>query len=539
MLKEMIASNLDKLAEFKRIVGESHVLMSEAVLNRYSRSSGTHSTRPLAIVLPGKLEEVQEVVQIASRLNLPVYPISRGNNWGYGDACAVTDGHIILDLRRMDKIVEVNDRLAYAIVEPGVTQGQLSDYLREHHPGLIMDVTGAGPDTSVLGNVIERGFGHTPIGDHFTSSAGYEVILADGSVVRTGFSHFKDAKCGAIFKAGVGPSLDGLFTQSNLGIVTKMAVYLYPKPDCIEGFIFSTDTDEQLKRIIDALRPLRIQGIIQSTVHIINDLKAISSMTQCPEDYLNRQTALTQSERRRLRRRYQASEWNGFGGIYGNARMVKVYKQQIKDALRGLGRIEFISRRKLKIAAKFCSWTSDVIPAMRFLGQRVQIGLEALEMLAGVPVTGPMIGAGWRSSHKPVHGNMNPLDNHWGSLWLSPMVPMTSHDVQAFLDLVRPLHVRYGFDPILSLSMLNPRILCCVMAIAFNKERSEDEERARQCYTELLDTLMRAGYIPYRIGIGSMDKLRENSDGFWQVASQIKQALDPQGILAPGRYIPS
>src|SRR5439155_6009065 len=103
-------------------------------------------TRPAAVLYPVSTEEVQQIVRIAAKYETPLYPISRGNNWGYGDACAVSDNQVIVDLRRMNKIIEVNAELAYAVVEPGVTQQQLYEHLRDNNIPLLLDVTGAGPD---------------------------------------------------------------------------------------------------------------------------------------------------------------------------------------------------------------------------------------------------------------------------------------------------------------------------------------------------------------------------------------------------------
>src|SRR5262249_25748645 len=152
-----------------------------------------------------------------NRRNLAVHPISCGKNWGYSDACATSDGQVLLDLRRMNRIIEVNEELAYATIEPGVSQGQMAEYLEEHHPNLWMDVTGAGPDASIVGNTLERGFGHTINGDRFLNSCGMEVVLADGRILTTGLGHYENAHAAPVYKWGIGPYLDGIFTQSNLG----------------------------------------------------------------------------------------------------------------------------------------------------------------------------------------------------------------------------------------------------------------------------------------------------------------------------------
>src|SRR5262249_14129657 len=151
---------------------------------------------------PACTEEVQELVRIAARRQLTLHPISCGKNWGYSDACAALDGQIIVDLRRLNRILEVNEELGYAIIEAGVRHGQLADLRAHHHPNPWMDATGAGPDASIVGNVLERGFGNSVNGDRFLNSCGMEVVLPDGRRLRTGFGHHENAQAAAVYRWG-------------------------------------------------------------------------------------------------------------------------------------------------------------------------------------------------------------------------------------------------------------------------------------------------------------------------------------------------
>src|SRR4051794_18571226 len=145
------------LAAWRDILGPELVKADDATRDRYARTTGTHSTRPLAILFPDTAAQVQAVVRMAAQARIGVYPISRGKNWGYGDACAMRDNQVILDLRRMNRILEVNTKLGYVVIEPGVTQGQLHQYLADNNIPLWMDSSGAGLDASIIGNVLERG----------------------------------------------------------------------------------------------------------------------------------------------------------------------------------------------------------------------------------------------------------------------------------------------------------------------------------------------------------------------------------------------
>ena len=120
-------------------------------------------------------------------------PISTGKNWGYGSRAPVRDG-VLLDLGRLNRIVDFDEELAYVTIEPGVTQRQLFDVpAASASRDSWMDATGASPDCSIIGNTLERGFGHTPMGDHAANACGFEVVLPTGECIETGFSRFSSA----------------------------------------------------------------------------------------------------------------------------------------------------------------------------------------------------------------------------------------------------------------------------------------------------------------------------------------------------------
>jgi 4-cresol dehydrogenase (hydroxylating) flavoprotein subunit len=523
------------IATWKEQIGHEYVLTDQAIRNHYARSTQPQGTYPLAVLRPANTNEVCKIVRTAVEYAVPIYPISRGRNWGYGDACAVTDDQVIVDLSRMNQIHEINQTLAYAVIEPGVTQGQLYEALA--HTSLWMDVTGAGTETSVLGNTLERGFGHMPYGDHFQMSAGYEVVLSDGRVMTTGFGHYDAAKTTYLYKAGVGATLDGLFTQSNLGIVTKMGVWLMPKPKYVQGVVFSVPQEDDIAPLVDALRPLRLSGVLQSTVHIGNDLRVISSNRQYPWSLTQGKTPLPDEVRETLRRQLKIGAWVGSGALYGTQRTVATARHEIKRALRGIARLQFFDQSLLSVARSVTARLPQVEPLKRF-NDRIKAAQSALDLLTGVPTSQYLNGAGWRSTSPPLSHTLDPLENNWGLFWLAPVLPMTGDAVLDLLKLVEPEFRKYQFEPQITLSSVNPRALCGIITITYNKQDPNEVEQAIACYQSLFTIVMQNGYIPYRVGIQSMHDLAEGSTVFWQVIQQIKTALDPGNILSPGRYNP-
>src|SRR5262249_30226805 len=119
---------------WRRLLGAGRVLFGRETLGYYGRTNLGRGPLPLAIVRPGKVGQIPGVLRVASAEGIALYPISRGRNWGWGEACPVTPGQAILDLAGLDRILEINAELGYAIVEPGVTQGQLAAALSKRAP---------------------------------------------------------------------------------------------------------------------------------------------------------------------------------------------------------------------------------------------------------------------------------------------------------------------------------------------------------------------------------------------------------------------
>ena len=305
------------LRELGEALGTEHVKHDAATLDRYARTTQPTAPRPACVLYPEHTQDVQSIVRIAAKHDLVVYPISGGKNWGYGDACAPTEGAAIVDLKRMNRILEVDADLAYCVIEPGVTQGQLYTHLKEHNTGLWMDATAAGPDSSLVGNTVDRGFGHTRYGDHFLTCSGMEIVLADGRVLKTGFGHYENARATPLYPYGVGPYMDGLFCQSNMGIVTQIGLWLLPEPEDFNFFFVRVPKVEDIGELIERLRPLRIAGILQTAIHIGNEFRVIAGSGKFPWDETRGAAPIPPELREQLRKQRGAMARQGSGSISG------------------------------------------------------------------------------------------------------------------------------------------------------------------------------------------------------------------------------
>ena len=175
--------------------------------------------RSAAVVQPTSTAEVQTVVRIANKHKVPIWVGSQGRNNGYGGSAAIVPGSIVINLRRMVRVLEVNDELCYVVVEPGVSFNALYEHVQAEGKKVMIDVPDLGWG-SVIGNTCDHGFGYTKYGDHFGSVCGMEVVLPTGELLRTGMGGLEDARAWHVYRSGFGPNPEGLFLQSNLGIIT-------------------------------------------------------------------------------------------------------------------------------------------------------------------------------------------------------------------------------------------------------------------------------------------------------------------------------
>ena len=138
-----------------------------------------------AVVCPSSVEEVQAVVRIANDLGVPLWTFSQGRNNTYGGSAPRVQGSVIVNLRNMNRVLEIDEDLAYAVVEPGVRWFDLFEALEEAGGRLWTSIPDLGWG-SVIGNCTEYGRGYTPHGDHAENVCGMEIVLPSGELVRTG-----------------------------------------------------------------------------------------------------------------------------------------------------------------------------------------------------------------------------------------------------------------------------------------------------------------------------------------------------------------
>ncbi|MCK6487736.1 MAG: FAD-binding oxidoreductase [Planctomycetes bacterium] len=538
-----LAPTCDHLvAGCRALLGADRVAADPETLTRWARTTLPQGTRALAVAAPRSTAQVQAVVRLAAAAGTPVHPVSRGRNWGYGDACAPRPEALLLDLAGMDRIRALDLELGTATVEPGVSQGRLAAALAEAGGGWIADCTGAGPDASIIGNLAERGFGHSAHGDRFAHACAFEVVLADGSVIETGFAGLPGARAATVYKWGVGPALDGIFTQSNLGIITRATVWLMPRPRRQAMVVMASPCAGGIAALVEGLRRLRLEGVVDGTVHLFNRMRLLGAVAPFPYERCDGSTAIDASHPAlvdELAARHRLPHWVACTAIGGEPGVVRARLAAARAGLRAAGCDGLVLTctparlAAARAAAALCpGWAGGS-------ALRAQVGkLDLLWRLSwGTPDATSLVGGGWRVRH-PIPGARDPREAGAGMMWVSPVLPASAAAVAEVEQLGREVLHRHGFEHQVTYSFVNPRALCGVISICFDQGDASQRSRAVTCHDHLVERLARAGFAPYRASPPTAELLWRHQVAPWDLLRRLGQALDPAGILSPGRYLP-
>ena len=501
--KGVSEANFDKaIAEFKKILGTDNVLVSAQELAPYTKTmlpvaDAEHT--PSAVILAGSVEQIQKILVVCNRYKVPVWTISTGKNIGYGSAAPAERGQVILDLKQMNKILEVNAELGYALVEPGVTYQQLHDYIKEHNLPLWLSVPSPSAIASPLGNTVDRGVGYTPYGEHFLFSCGMEVVLATGEILRTGMGGIPNSNTWQVFKWGYGPTLDGIFTQSNFGIVTKLGFWLMPAPPAYKPFLVRYKDDKDVAEIVDTIRPLRIGQIIPNAVVISHSLFECATILK-RHDYFKGNGPFPADIAQQMVAKHKFGAWNVYAALYGTPEQVELNWQIVNAVLKKSGKAELLTAADMG---------NDPIFQYRSDHMRGNMNLNEFGLY------------NWRGGG--------------GNMYFSPVAPAMGSETLKQVELGTRILAKHGFDYIGEF-IVGWRDMHHIMCVLFDKTDPQQTKNAYACYDELLSEFHKAGYGTYRTSTAFMDKVADNYGPVSRSVNQrIKRALDPNGILAPGK----
>ena len=537
----MTLSDTDRLtqavAAWEQVVGAGNVVSDAEALRAAETATYPTTPRVLGLLRPGSTAEVQECMRVANAHRVPVYPVSTGKNFGFGSRVPQRDC-VVMELSRMDRILGFDERLGHVTVEPGVSFQRMYDFLRERDAGVVMTVPSTDPGASLVGHAVERGPGRGPYGDRFGHACAMEVVLPTGECVHTGLDRFGGAHGARVYRYGVGPYVDGLFTQGNLGIVTRMTFWLAPRPRHTAEFFFTAGGGRALGAALDAARGLMLGGLVgPGRFGLWNKTRLVADL--CEVDWAARgaETAIGSDEADRLLektlvgRLYGVHEWYGFGRLQADSAVeLAALRARVRRELGpSVERLQFrvptmlLRVLELRRSAKRLGSVRRAIAGARRLRPDEPRGEAAARLHQ------------WRKGSR-VPGQVDPDLDGCGFAWLTPVVPLDGGHAEIAAEAATEILVRHGFDPILEFVPLSERSAEMLAAIVYDRDLPGADERAVACHDELLRRCCELGYVPYRLSHLSMDALPAPSDDHGALMERLKTALDPKDVLAPGRY---
>ena len=499
-------SSMDKaLEKFSNIVGKEWVFRDkymDSYHDPYTITNDETQYKAYAAVAPHSVEQIQEIVKVANEHHIPLWPVSRGKNFAYGGAAPVMSGSVVLDLNRMNRILEVNEEFGYALVEPGVSYFDLYDYIQEKGLKLWLDVPDPGWG-SLVGNALDHGVGYTPYGDHFAMQCGMEVVLADGEVVRTGMGAMPGNNTWQLFKYGFGPYVDGIFSQSNFGIVTKMGIWLMPEPAGYRPYLITFEHEDDIEEVIEILRPLKVNNIIQNAA-TIRSLVLDAGITTTKSKYYSGKGPIPDSVAKKIMADLDIGMWNFCGALYGPPTITDALWTVIRDSFAGIPGVKFYFPEDRR--------------------HKFDILLHRATTMKGIP--------------KLTEFNFLNWNGGGGHIGFSPVSPITGKDAIKQYKMVSSRVREYGFD-YLGLLAIGWRELHHVILIIYDQTDPDERQKADKLFHVLVKEAAAEGYGEYRTHIRYMDMIAGtygwNNNALMKMHQTIKDALDPNGILAPGK----
>ena len=473
----------------------------------------------LAVITITQCNEVKILLDLANNyasdetLKFSLYPVSTGNNWGYGTSqpSGSSKRIILLDLSQLTDISFFDDELGLVTLAPGVTQQQLSDYLISLGDKYMVPVTGAGPDCSILANALERGYGITPYTDHFSAVNSIQGYWGNGRAYQSAVNELdqsQDKLVDKTFKWGLGPYLDGLFTQSNFGIVTQMTIRLAKKKPAFTSFFVQIDDDALLEKVIPLIRQIlqSYEGIVGS-INLMDKRRILSMFAKNPNGSATHQV-MNDNDISKLVKTQQVPSWTVVGSIYGSKNVVKAVKSEINTLFKQLPCKRVYSNSPTivianKVVDLLPSWLIKVVPLLTVVSEQLNSFNKGKEIMLGKPNKVALKLAYWR--HKEADSftkeSLSPGQDGCGLLWYAPLITMKADKMREFVNFVRDTCPKFNIEPFITFTNLRHDCVDSTIPIVFDLSNPAAIKDAHDCLKELVTEGLKKGFVPYRLNI--------------------------------------
>jgi 4-cresol dehydrogenase (hydroxylating) len=522
------------LREFAAVVGDEWVFSSEADLHPY-RDYWSPAPRsedellPSAAVAPAGVDQVQAIVRAANRHRIPLYPIATGKNFGYGGPAPSMRGSVVVDLKRMNRVLEVNAERNFALVEPGVSYFDLYRHIQERNLKLWIDCANPGWG-GPMGNTLDRGMGFT-LGyyrDHAGAMYGLEVVLANGELMRTGMGAVPNGKTWQEYKYGYGPDPSGLFPQGNFGIVTKMGIRLMPQPEHVRTGLVTVPKRRDLGPLINAVNYMTDLFMIGEPRYgsPLNPLLANPEFRAAA----TRRGGADAEEMDRLAAAAGLHSWEVELQFYGSAGTTLAIWEYAKELVgRSVPAARFSDGYSVPIPLTAEQIAKGIVPNQRYLW-RSSLGIPSLATFVSLGRNEALPDA-WQQNH----------------VGLFTMIPRSAEALfeaqQVFGDTLRDLGVETSISALTTAANWHQFGFLFSAGFSSGGGGTDASPAGKARIVEILKTLIAIagehGWAEYRAAPYFQDVVADvysfNNYALRRFNEALKDAVDPNGILAPGR----
>ncbi|WP_246360773.1 hypothetical protein [Haloechinothrix aidingensis] len=293
--------------------------------------------------------------------------------------------------------------------------------------------------------------------------------------------------------------MDGLFLQSNFGVVTRMGIWLMRRPDIIESFFFMYPNDDDIGDITDIGRELRLDGVVPTAIKATSDLYALSSQIPYPAGVST--GPIPQEVRRELHREHDLGAWVVSGAIYGsNTNHVRSTLQHVKNRLQIRSDVKYVPHGEA--------------------AERPELKIH-IDTYSGRPTGEEVAMTNWRGG---------------GIVSLTPATPMIGDVAKSHARMSRAILTEHGIDTCIDYIFAG-RVARGLHSILFDPTNGAECERVASAAQQLRAAYRDVGYPVGRVPVdGQEDEMSHRDRVFRDVASNVKAVFDPGGVLSPGRY---
>ncbi|MGD9606756.1 MAG: FAD-binding oxidoreductase [Leucobacter sp.] len=492
--------------KLRALLGDDRLVVDRPTVDEYKDPywiPGDETYAASAVVLPSSTEEVQEIIRIAGEFDLPVWPHSQGRNFGYGGASPVKRGSLQISFHRMNRVLEIDEELGFAVVEPGVRWFDLYDALEAAGSNWAVSVPDLGWG-SIIGNSMDSGITYMPTGAEYQAICGLEVVLADGSLLRTNQGAHPKSNVGHVYRRSLGPSLDWLFVQSNFGIVVRAGVWLNRKQEAYAPVVLTIMEDEDLEQAVDTLRELRQRNLLDGAQSFYPTLRAAVMIEDA--EVVSPKRQLTGAEVREIGVKHNVGAWSMRAAVWGDRDEVELSLKKIEQAWSKIPSGRFRQRGL---------FSPDEYGEIEYAADRIQAGIPNLTAIENTP-------------------------DHVAHIGFSPVVALTGSEVRKLVDEMRSRILAQGINFSGGLLVTGDRSAVMVAGMQYDVTNTEQVRATFDFARRFVVELGELGYGEYRAHMYFMDLAQAQysfgDHAYRRFVEKIKDAVDPEGILSPGRH---